>query len=285
VDAAGSAYVTGGTKSGDFPTTPGAPQTVKHGYSDAFVTKVNSAGNGLVYSTYLGGGQYESAKGIAVDALGSAYVIGRTGSIDFPTTSGAYRTVKSGAADVFVTKLDVTGRALVYSTFLGGNDHEWPAGIAVDAVGSAYVAGSTRSLDFPTTLDAYQTVHGGSGYRDVFLAKFNPAGSALLYSTYLGGLWEDEGGAVAVDSAGAAYVTGWTQSSDFPTTLGAYKTVLRNYRDAFVTKIPLGSCSGEHDDHDFEGNCDDNNGEHRDNDAERLDKKRKAPIGGGSRNF
>ena len=236
VDASGSSYVTGFTYSPLFPTTAGAYETGHGGSRDAFVSKLNPTGSTLVYSTFLGGGDADGGSAIVVDPSGSAYVAGRTWSSDFPTTAGAYGTSFGGRSDAFVSKLNPTGSALVYSTFLGGNHEDSGSGaIAVDASGSAYVAGGTWSSDFPTTAGAYETNHGGR--MDTYVTKLNPAGSALVYSTFLGGN-HDESGSVAVDALGNAYVTGITRSSDFPTTAGAYET---NHNggvwDAFVSKL------------------------------------------------
>jgi hypothetical protein len=244
VDAAGNACVTGYTLSTNFPTTSGAIQSANQGGYDAFVTKLNPAGSApLVYSTYLGGGSDEQGLGIAVDAAGNAYVTGYTQSTNFPTTSGAFQTANQGLVDAFVTKLNPTGTApLVYSTYLGGNDQEQGDGIAVDATGNAYVTGYTQSTNFPTTPGAFQTANQG-GY-DAFVTKLNPTGSApLVYSTYLGGSDLDQGRGIAVDAAGNAYVAGYTQSTNFPTTSGAFQPApAGGLTDAFVTKLnPTGS--------------------------------------------
>jgi hypothetical protein len=237
VDSAGSAYVTGRTDSTDFPTTLGAAQTSLSGKSDAFVTKLNATGSGLVYSTYLGGSNYEDGVGIALDAAGSAYVTAATESTDFPTTSGAVQPSHAGGRrDAVVTKLDATGSGLVYSTYLGGSDDDLVEGLAVDGAGTAYVSGSTRSTDFPTTSAAPQPTSAGGGV-DAFVTKLNATGSGLVYSTYLGGSSADFGDGLAVDGAGAAYVTGFTFSTDFPTTSGAAQTTHAGGLDAFVTKI------------------------------------------------
>jgi hypothetical protein len=236
VDAAGHAYVTGVTSSINFPTTAGAFDTSLDGGSDTFVTKLDPSGSSLVYSTYLGGSsssEFEFAGGIAVDAAGNAYVSGQTDSADFPTTSGAFQTSRRGSLDAFVTKLNPTGSVLVYSTFLGGNRVSAGSGIAVDATGAAYVTGRTFSTDFPTTAGAFQRVHGGSF--DAFVTKLDPSGSELIYSTYLGGSLFDDSSGIAVDATGAAYVTGGTGSTNFPTTAGAFQT--SSAGGAFVTKL------------------------------------------------
>src|SRR5438094_3145206 len=174
----------------------------------------------LVYATYLGSSGWDYGSGIAVDAAGSAYVTGSTSSADFPTAN-ALQAAKAGFQNAFVTKLNPTGSALVYSTYLGGSGGDGGTGIAVDTAGSAYVTGSTSSIDFPT-VNPLQAAYGGGG--DAFVSKLDAAGSALLYSTYLGGSGGDGGYSVAVDAAGSAYVTGSTNSTDFPTTPGAIQT-------------------------------------------------------------
>jgi hypothetical protein len=241
VDGAGSAYVTGYTYSTDFPTTLGAAQTTNAGFADAFVTKLDATGSGLVFSTYLGGIEADVSFGIAVDFAGSAYVTGDTNSTDFPTTAGAAQPTFAGATDAFVTKLDATGSGLVYSTYLGGSGDAGDAGrdIAVDAAGSAYVSGVTSSTDFPTTAGAVQTTYGGHFF-DAFVTKLSSTGSALVYSTYLGGNFDDFLGDIAVDSAGSAYVTGSTDSTNFPTTAGAVQTTTAGRSDALVAKIEFG---------------------------------------------
>ena len=228
VDTAGNAYVTGLCAfASAFPITQGAYQTSYGGGSgDAFVTKLNPTGTAVVYSTFLGGNGSESARGIAVDFAGNAYVTGVTGYSDttFPRTKRAFqRAFGGGALDAFVTKLNSTGTALVYSTLLGGSNQDDTDGndsgfaIAVDSEGSAYVTGSTGSRDFPTTPGAFQTTYGGGrSVSDVFVTKINPKGTALVYSTYLGGSEQETGYGIAIDSAGNAYVTGGTSSSNFP---------------------------------------------------------------------
>lgn len=233
VDGLGNAYVTGNTSSANFPTTAGAFD----GGSEVFVAKLNAAGSALDYSTFLGGTADDAGRGIAVDGLGNAYVTGFTASTaDFPTTAGALQTTFGGGdMDAFVTKLDATG-SLVYSTYLGGADSDVGLGIAVDASNSAYVTGGTRSADFPTA-NAVQSASGGA--RDAFVTKLNAAGSALVYSTFLGGGANDAGNGIALDGSGNTYVTGFTASTlDFPTTGGAFQTLFGGGdTDAFVTKV------------------------------------------------
>jgi len=258
VDSKGSAYVTGFTNSPDFPPTPGAFQADTGG--TPFVTKLNPEGSDLVYSAYIGGsdnGGSGSGLGIAVDSEGNAFVTGSVASAGshFPTTPGAFQTTFGGFGDAFVTKLNREGSDLVYSTFLSGSTARSTAfGIAIDSTGSAYVTGETEDATFPTTPGAFQTTLGGGpspNRSNAFVTKFNPQGSALMYSTYLGGDTFDAGAGIAVDSAGNAYVTGSATSSNFPTK-NAFQpggpTMLcgpfedEPCPDAFVTKLnPRGS--------------------------------------------
>jgi hypothetical protein len=237
VDGSGNAYVTGSTNSTGFPTTAGAFQTTYGGGADAFVTKLNAAGSALVYSTYLGGSGGDAGNGIAVDGSGNAYVTGSTTAKDFPTTPGAFQTTKGGIGNAFVTKLNAAGTALAYSTYLGGNVGDRGTGIAVDGSGDAYVTGWTYSSNFPTTAGAFQTSLGGSGVQNAFVTKLNGSGSALVYSTYLGGSGNDVGNGITVDGSGNAYVIGYANSTNFPTTPGAFQTTPGAQQNAFVTKF------------------------------------------------
>jgi hypothetical protein len=242
VDSAGNAYVTGSSTSTDFPTTPGAFQTTYAGSADGFVTKLNPAGSmPLLYSAYLGGSEQDIAQAIAVNASGDAFVTGRT-SGNFPTTTGAFQSAYGGGTyDAFVTRLNPSGSARVYSTYLGGTGDDIGYGIALDASDDAYLTGYTNSPNFPTTAGVFQTTFGG-GVRDAFVTKLNPAGSVpLLYSTYLGGGGDDAGQGIAVDALHNAYVTGFTGSTNFPTTPSAFQTTFHGgVYDAFVTKIAEG---------------------------------------------
>src|SRR6185503_11793103 len=183
VDALGNSYVTGQTAAIDFPTTPGAFQT-EYGGGDAFIAKLNSSGSALIYSTYLTGA---SGNGIAVDSTGNAYITGDAGPVSFPTTSGAFQTAPVGY-DVFVTKLNSTGSALVYSARFGGNLDDFSRGIALDTSGNAYITGwtvcRTTICTFPT-VNAFQPNFAG-GNNDAFVTKIDSSGSSLVYSTYLG---------------------------------------------------------------------------------------------------
>jgi hypothetical protein len=236
VDSAGNAYVAGET-SGGVPTTPGAyqPIDIYPGIANgvAFVTKLNATGSALIYSTLLGGSTGTSgglASAIAVDAAGSAYVTGVAGSQNFPVTSGAFQTTPGAG---FVTKLNASGSDLVYSSYLPSE----PVAIALDVSGDAYVTGGTGS-SFPL-MNALQG-YGGNG--DAFVSELNAGGSALLFSTYLGGSGVDGASGIALDSAGNIYVLGGTNSTNFSTTPGAYQTTysgIYNRQDAFIAKISL----------------------------------------------
>jgi hypothetical protein len=237
VDSAGEAYVVGSTDILDIPTTPGAFQGTKmtKNSMSAFISKFNSTGTALVYSTYLGGSGDDGAVAIAVDAEGNAYVGGGSSSQDFPVTQGAFQQQNqtSSTSTGFVTKLNSTGTALVYSTYLGGSQAGNPSDdgssevsrIAVDADGNAYLTGPTSSSDFPITSGAFQTVNKAvsPNSQTCFLAKMNSTGTGLDYSTYLGGSSGDFPEAIAVDVSGNAYVAGFTADLDFPTTSGAFQ--------------------------------------------------------------
>lgn len=230
VDAAGNAYVTGVTNSANFPIVGGfqakpSQATNLNGttsvFNQAFVLKLNPAGTALVYSSYLGGSGNDLGRGIAVDSSGNAYVTGNAFSFDFPRMNpiqAAKGDISPGIADAFVAKVNAAGNALVYSTYLGGAADDQGAAIAVDGAGNAYVTGQTISPNFPT-VKPLQGSRGGNpnaAFYDAFVAKINPAGTALVYSTYLGGSNTDAGNGIAVDGSGSAYVAGFTFSRDFP---------------------------------------------------------------------
>ncbi|WP_309495418.1 SBBP repeat-containing protein [Mechercharimyces sp. CAU 1602] len=238
VDDTNNAYVAGETNSTDFPITTGAFQTVNAGTGiDAFITKLNPAGTALVYSTFLGGTDNDRGRGIVINESNQAYVTGLTDSTNFPTTTGAFQTVFGGGGDAFITKLNTTGSALVYSTYLGGSNTDAGNAIDLDGGNNAYVTGRTFSTDFPTTNNAFQTIFSASTASDAFVTKLNPIGSALIYSTFLGGLGDDIGFGIGVDSFGGAWVTGQTNSTNFPVTSDAFQDSLAGLIDAFVTQI------------------------------------------------
>lgn len=259
VDAHGSVYIAGDTMSPDFPVTPHAFQTTFVGAGpnsfsgipqDAFVTKLNPTGTALVYSTFLGGNDFDEATGVAVDPAGHAFVTGHTFSTDFPTTPGALQPVDPAlpgfADDSFVTKLAVNGSSLVYSTYLGGGnctgggEYVVNYSVALDPFNNAYLTGATTCSDFPVTPHAFQK--NLRGQNNAYVTKLNPSGSSLVYSTYLGGSSFDQGASIAIDVTGAAYVQGQTESTDFPTTPGAFQTTLSSVVGSFLTKVdPRGS--------------------------------------------
>ena len=290
VDNAGNAIVAGNTSSANFPVTKDAySSTYKgaggnrfHATGDAFLAKLNPTGNALIYSTYFGGSRDDAALSLAIDTTGAAYLTGFSYSTDLPTTVGVIQPKFAGGGgnlsyehfdskapepiavtgDAFVAKFSPAG-ALVFSTYLGGSLDDLAIGIALDPSGNIYISGATLSSDFPTTPGAFQTKFGGHGTYpndqffvitgDAFVAKLDLTGSKLLYSTYLGGSRDDFAIGLAVDATGAAYVTGFTSSVNFPTTAGAYSRTykgppklseLLNFLagDVFVTKLnPAGS--------------------------------------------
>lgn len=237
VDAVGNACITGDTRSSDFPlASPWQPQL--GGAVDVFVAKLSANGARLLYSTYFGGSGGERGQGIACDAAGNAYVAGYTNSTDMPTINPLQPAFAGGNADAFALKLNPDGKP-IYATYLGGgNDRpDYATAIAADTAGNAYVTGFTNSPDFPTAKPLQKFV----GPTDVFVTKISPTGSALVYSTHLGGGADDEAMAIAVDAAGSAYVTGQTESPDFPTTAGAFRTQCV----AIDAKLPIGNiCLG-----------------------------------------
>ena len=251
VDASGSAYITGETGASNFPTTVGAFDTTFNGFTtvgrgDVFVTKLNPSGTAVEYSTYIGGAGNDLGEAIAIDADGNAYITGSTTSTDFPTTTGAFDTTDNTGTDAFVAKLNPSGTALVYSTYLGGNltgvsgggAADSGAGIAVDAEGNTYVAGSTDSRDFPTTTGAFDTSYTSGAGSHVFVTKMNASGSSLVYSTYLGGGTGENAAGIVIDSSRNAFITGTTRSASFPTTAGAFDTTpFVGTLEVFVTKL------------------------------------------------
>ena len=222
VDPSGNAAVTGTTYSQDFPVV-NAFQKSLGGSADVFLTRLDASGSNLTYSTYLGGSSDEWGMGVALDAQGSAYLTGYTGSTAFPTFNAAEATLAAPGFDSFVTRFNPAGSALVYSTFLGGTGMDLAFSIAVDAQGSAYVTGETGSTDFATG-GALQT--GSGGKTDGFLAKLTSSGG-FEYRSYLGGGADDSALSVALDAAGTAYLAGVAQSPDAPLSFGGLQTNLQ----------------------------------------------------------
>lgn len=214
VDSSGNAYIAGRTESANFPTQ-NALQPAYKGGEEAFVTKLNSTGSALVYSTFLGGTGDDYGVGIAVDGSGDAYVTGATTSTDFPTKN-PFQQTNNGGYDAFLSEINPAGSDFVLSTYLGGAATDFAFGVTVDSLGQAHLVGYTGSSNFPVQ-DAVQSALNGA--QDLFITKFNSTGSALLFSTYLGGSANDISGlanGIAVDGNGNIYVTGSTNSSDFP---------------------------------------------------------------------
>ena len=254
-DPTGSAcvYVTGFTTSSNFPTTSGAYDTsFNQGYyysGDVFVSKLNSGLTSLLASTYLGGNSWDYCNSLALDSSGNVYVTGNTKSDHFPTTNGAFdntmNSIYTGADyydDVFVSKLNSGLTTLLASTYLGGDYADKSNSIALDSSGNVYVMGYTSSLDFPTTSGTYDTSYNGGS--DVFVTKLNNVLTGLLASTYLGGNSADSGSSLTLDTSGNVYVTGYTSSTDFPTTSGAYDTSHNGgTNDTFVSKLDSGLSS------------------------------------------
>lgn len=242
LDPAGNVHLAGLSRSADFPTTLGAYDPTFNGDVDAFVTKLNADGSAVLYSTYLGASKMDLGFSIEVDSGGSAYVGGWTTSANFPTTTGAYdRSFNGGFADAFVTKLNPSGSAIVYSTLLGGKGDDRGRRLALSSSGEAFLTGFTDSPSFPTTAGSYDRKHNG-GF-DGFLTKLNASGSGLVYSTFLGGSGEDRGQGIAVAPGGAAYVTGSTASANFPVKPGAYDVTFNGGSDVFVTKVDAAGSS------------------------------------------
>ncbi len=236
VDAAG-VYVAGLTVSSNFQTSTGALQRSHRGGGDVFVAKLNLSGTDRLYATYLGGDDAEEARALAVDATGAVIVAGRTGSRNFPTRNGAFST-HQGDFDVFVSKLNPTATALVYSTLLGGTARDEANAMVLGNDGTAYIAGETRSMNFFTRLEADQRTFGG-GASDGFLAKITPDGGSVIYSSFLGGSGNDAATGIAIDGRGEVYVCGRTASSDFPVSSSAYQRRPAGFDDAFVAKVRL----------------------------------------------
>jgi hypothetical protein len=235
IDGSGDAFIAGVTASANFPVSAGAPQTAFGGGQDAFVTAINAAGSGLLYSTYLGGSGVDKATGIAVDLTGNAYVSGTTASSNFPITAGALQTTIGGGFDAFVTRVNRSGHSLDYSTYLGGSKLDEANAIAVDSAGDAFVTGDTSSINlFTNASSAFQPSFAG-GNSDAFVAELNPTGSALQYGSYLGGTATDVGTAIVL-SGQSAFIAGSTSSVDFPV-VSAAQTATGGVLDAFVAEF------------------------------------------------
>jgi hypothetical protein len=239
VDDFGNVYLAGETTSINFPIRNPFKSEIR-GNANPFITKINAAGSEILYSTYLGGSAHDRAEAIAVDSTGHVYLTGTTSSTDFPTLNpvqpGLSTQFPSGGVDVFITKLNASGSGLMFSTYLGGSGFDMGHGIAVDSSGNTYVTGVAMQ-GLPTTTQTFQL--NFNGHFDAFIAKLNPSGTQILYSTYLGGRDNDIGGAITVDASENAYITGYTESSfDFPVRNALQQQFGGGISDAFVAKIP-----------------------------------------------
>jgi YD repeat-containing protein len=249
VDDLDSAHIAGLTFSGDYPTTSGSYQTVCPscpGENDFFISKLSPDGSGFEYSTFLGGGDEEGKIAIAIGSDGHAYITGSTllwNEPYFPVTPGAFQTIAGGNFDVFVTRLNLSGSQLDFSTYLGGKTFDYGYDIHVDVSGYIYITGTTNYsvvTNFPITTDAFQPTYGGGIGGDGFASMLNQDVSELIYSTYLGGSSTDVGSNIIADPSGAGYIAGHTYSPDFPVTSGAFQTNLAGTYDGFITKLSMG---------------------------------------------
>lgn len=246
-DASGNLVVCGESAGFGFPSTSGAYSIEAQSSTDAYISKFSADGSQLIFSTFFGGTEQETCQGLALDANDNIFIIGSTASDDLPTTSGVFQeefnvNVFASSFDIFVTKLNSTGSALIYSTYLGDDGMDFGQSIAVDENGNAYVAGSSKSFDFPTTTGAFDESYNGEGWNNVVVSKLNPSGSSLIYSTYVGGSSGDDATKIALGTDGSAFITGTAFSANFPTTPGSIKPVKTGNRDAFVFRLnPSGS--------------------------------------------
>ncbi|MCF6150237.1 MAG: hypothetical protein E3K37_16475 [Candidatus Kuenenia sp.] len=239
IDSDGTLYVCGRTSSSDFPTTTDGYDTTYNdtgNIEDVFVAKLDTELTNLIASTYLGGSTYDYGTAITIDPDGNIFVAGSTGSSAFPTPdTNAYDTASNGGTDAFISKLSGNLSKLISSTFLGGSSEDSIEDISVDSTGNVYVTGKSASDDFPVTTNGYDTSFSGDS--DAFIAKFNGDLMNLLASTLLGGAYSENGTSIAINSGGYIYVTGFTESDDFPTTDTAYETTYNDTGYAFVTKL------------------------------------------------
>jgi hypothetical protein len=234
VDASNNVYVSGFTHSANYDITAGSFQTSIAGDWDVFVSKLNADGTELIYSTYIGGSGSDFAVSNAVDANNNLYITGYTSSTDYITTLGAYQTINNGGVDGFITKLNASGTALIYSTYIGGNNGDYSRAIAIDTSNNAYITGNTNSNIFVTSNGAFQNVY--NGLEDIFVCKLNESGNTLIYSTYIGSFNNEYGRSIALDNSGNAYITGWAHFG-FITTPSAFQSTIGGGNDAIVVKL------------------------------------------------
>jgi hypothetical protein len=237
LDSSGYIYLVGSTFSPDFPITAGAAQTVYGGFGDAFLTKLKPDASALVYSTYVGGSQADNATALALDSAGDVFLTGSTQSPDFPTLNPLQLSL-AGVSNAFVTKVNPTGTAFLYSTYLGGSSSDYGTAIALDGSGNVYISGYTYSTDFPTQ-NAFQSVLAGGS--DGFITELTPGSPALVFSTFLGGNSIDRVFSMWLDASGSIYLAGDTQSTNFPVTPSAFQSVNHGLANAFITKLAPGA--------------------------------------------
>ncbi|MGK0299050.1 MAG: hypothetical protein ACI9XC_002676 [Gammaproteobacteria bacterium] len=235
VDSSGNAYVAGRTEANDFPTLNPIQSRYGGGSDDVFISKLNADGSALIYSTYLGGSEYDQARSMALDSSGNVYVTGRTESANYPVLNPIMPKF-SGKLDAFVTKVSADGSKIIYSTYLGGRENDIGHAITTDTEGNAYVTGLSNSPDFPTVGAIQPTFRGGDG-DDTIVLKINAAGSALVYSTFIGGSGDDESRAIAVDASGNVIITGYTRSHDFPILNALQANFAGATHDIFLTSL------------------------------------------------
>jgi hypothetical protein len=233
-DEEGNSIITGFTNSSNYPVSLGAYDETYNGNKDIFIIKLNVNKTKLIYSTYLGGGNDDWSLDIKLDRDGNSYITGNTSSGNFPTTENAYDRIHNGLNDVFAAKLNVNGSKLLYSTYIGENNNDHGRSIAIDPKGNAFITGWTASANFPT-MNAYDSSHNGKN--DILVFKIDPFGSSLLFSTFIGKENDDVGYDVAIDNNGNAFITGYTESNNFPITPGAYDSTHNGNIDAFILNL------------------------------------------------
>ena len=237
VDTRGNIYITGSTDSSDYPTTPGCFDDTYNGVGDTMISKLNSDGSELIYSTFIGGNGPEIGNCIDIDDNDYVFVSGVTVSPDFPTSIVCFDPIYNGGpGDAFVLKFDIDNSELYYSTFIGGNGHDDSTSFKIDSSGNAYISGYTSSPDFPTTFGVYDNTYNGGEY-DFFLCKLNSEGTSLDFSTFIGGGAQDKGHGIDIDIEGNAYLTGTTHSSDFPTSSGCYDGSYNGMNEGVALKL------------------------------------------------
>ena len=237
VDADGNIFITGSTQSTDFPTIDGGIDNSLNGDFDIFISKMNSDGTDLLFSTFVGSDDGDSGSAIKLDDKNNIYIVGSTNSPDFPVTTYCYDNSYNGESDIVAMKFAPDCNRILYSTFIGGSDNDWGWDLEIDDEGNVFVAGTGVSSDFPTTPGCYDETF--NGVEDLYAIKLNLNQSELVYSTYVGGSEFDGafGAQISVDAEGAVYLTGFTDSIDYPTTLGSYDQTLNGANDAFITKL------------------------------------------------